>query len=301
MPNDLKLRLPEVVVPGKRLGRNINHDLRSMAYLIPETTAPATVRWERRVGPFDQGDLGSCTIQALLGLLATDPFWDTLPKEMQAALGRPDVQTALAQPLYREETRLDPFDGAWEPDDTGSDGLSSAKTGKNHQWISGYQHMTSVAAAHNAIKSAPFMSGLPWMSGMDDPTSEGVVRATGTVRGGHEWEFAGYNASTGLWECWQSWGDWAKDGVFYLPDEDYDTLLQQQGDATALVPVTQPAPTPTPPPAPGPNAMPTDQYEAARTAFYLWKRHHYSEPKTHDLMDKGDAMFAAIDAWLMRS
>jgi hypothetical protein len=275
--NNVQLRLPEVVVPDQRLGRNINHDLRSGAYLVPETSDPATVRWERRVGPFDQGNLGSCTIQALLGLLATDPFWDTLPKEMQTALGRQDVQTALAQPLYREETRLDPFAGAWEPDDTGSDGLSSAKTGRNHGWISGYQHATSVAAAHNAIKTGPFMSGLLWMNGMDNPTSEGVVHATGYVRGGHEWEFAGYNASTGLWECWQSWGDWAKGGVFYLPDEDYDALLAQQGDATALVPTSKPAPTPTPTPVPAGHSVDftDDQFTALAdwaTSPHGWRK-----------------------------
>jgi hypothetical protein len=271
---DRRLPLPEVVVPGQRLGRHINHDPRSLLYQVAPVKSGTivSVSWHRHVAPFDQGDLGSCTIQAQLGLLATDPFWDTLPKELQAALSGPNdqVQTQLAQPRYREETRLDPFDGAWEPDDTGSDGLSSAKVARAHNNISGFMTITSVDAAHNAIKDGPFMSGLLWMSGMDSPTSEGIVHATGSVRGGHEWEFAGYDAQRGLWECWQSWGDWGKGGRFYLSDDDYAKLLAQQGDATTFVPITQPAPTPAPAPTDPIASFPFKEVDAWATTEKPW-------------------------------
>lgn len=240
-------RVSEVVVPDHRLGRHVNHDPRSLAYKVAETSVPETVRWNRHVAAFNQGDLGSCTIQSLLGLLCTDPFWGTLSKDMQAKLADPSIQTNMAQPLYREVTRLDPFRGAWEPDDTGSDGLSAAKVGQQHGWDNGYQHITSVAAAHAAIKAGPFMSGLPWYSGMDSPDGQGIVRPSGYVRGGHEWVFAGYDVASGLWECWNSWSSsFAKGGRFWIGDDDYANLLNQQGDATTLVPITAPAPTPNP-------------------------------------------------------
>ena len=134
-----KTLLPEIVVPGRRLGRHVQHDPRSLAYRVGRTAEPKTVRWERRIPIFDQGNLGSCTINAQLGVLGTDPFYDLLPADVQTALHSPDVQQRLVQPLYREETKLDPFDGAWEPDDTGSDGLSAAKVAKAHGWCSGYK------------------------------------------------------------------------------------------------------------------------------------------------------------------
>jgi hypothetical protein len=245
---DRRLQLPEIVIPSQRLGRHINHDPKSLAYKVEPARAAVSVSWHRHVDPFDQGNLGSCTIQAQLGLLATDPYWDTLPKELQDALAAPNdqVQTELVYPRYREVTTLDPFDGAWEPDDTGSDGLSSAKVARAHGNISGFKAITSVESAHAAITDGPFMSGLLWMSGMDRPTSEGIVHATGSVRGGHEWEFAGYDATRGLWECWQSWGNWGKDGRFYISDDDYDKLLRQQGDSTSFVPITQEPPKPKP-------------------------------------------------------
>src|SRR5206468_2880939 len=151
----------------------------------------------------------------------------------------------------------------------------------------GYTHATSLGACYTMITKGPFAVGVSWYDGMDNPTSEGVVHATGQVRGGHEFEILNYNASTGLWEAVNSWGDsWAKGGHFYIPDADLARLLAEQGDATQLTPVNVPAPvptptpvppiptpTPTPPGPPGPNAPPMAEYEAARTAFYLWERH----------------------------
>jgi hypothetical protein len=268
---DRQLPIPEVIIPDHRLGRHINHDPQSLAYKVTPRGTPTSVKWARHVGPFDQGNLGSCTIQSLLGVLASDPFWSTLPKDLQTALGRSDIQTSLAQPLYREETRLDPFKGAWEPDDTGSDGLSAAKTGKNHGWINGYLHITSLDAAWTGIKDGPFITGVMWMSGMDYPDSEGIVHATGSVRGGHEFEVAEYDASRGLWGCWNSWtASWGKGGKFYIPDEDYQTLLKMQGDATTFVPVTAPAPTPDPTPTPTPTAFPFAQVDPWANARKPW-------------------------------
>ena len=57
------------------LGRNVNHDPRSRLYPVrlsePPTADPATtaVKWTRVAPVFDQGNLGSCTGNALVGAL----------------------------------------------------------------------------------------------------------------------------------------------------------------------------------------------------------------------------------------
>jgi hypothetical protein len=45
------------------------------------------------------------------------------------------------------------------------------RSSKNLGLISGYQHITSIDAAHTAIQTGPFITGTNWLSGMDDPDS----------------------------------------------------------------------------------------------------------------------------------
>lgn len=254
------IEIPEIRVPGKPLGRTkVNHDPESLRYAVQETAAPATVRWERRVPVFDQGNLGSCTGNAAAGVLGTDPFFTTL-----ANLN--DTE-ALAVKLYSAATKLDSDPDNYPPTDTGSDGLSVAKACKNAGYISGYQHILSLAAAHAAIQSGPFIVGANWYADMDNPDSDGLITVGGYLRGGHEFECVGYDVSTGLWEFVNSWGpNYGKEGHFFLSDADFSYLLSQQGDATTFVPLTQPAPTPTPP-APVPTPVPTPTPDPGAAPF----------------------------------
>jgi len=253
--NSVKLRLPEVVVPGKRLGRHLNHDRRSMAYAVHESV-PQTTTWKRITPVLDQGELGSCVGNAMTGILGSDVFYDTVPKQVS-------LDEAYAVKIYSLATQLDTYPGQYPPDDTGSDGLSGAKAVKQDEMCNGYLHATSLSACYTLIKNGPFAVGLSWYSGMDDPTSEGVVHATGIVRGGHEFEILNYNASYGLWEAVNSWSDsWGKGGHFFIPDADFAALLAEQGDATQLVPLSMPVPVPHPVPV-GKTVTFTDEQHAA--------------------------------------
>jgi hypothetical protein len=222
MPRTL---LPEIVVPGRRLGRHLNHDPRSLAYRVGRTAEPKTVRWERRIPILDQGNLGACTGFATVGVLGTEPFYSSLP------IWADTVPSALAKLIYSDATKIDPFDGAWEPDDTGSDGLSVAKVATTRALISGYQHITSIGEAHAAIQAGPFIVGSLWMSDMDSPTSEGIVTVGGQPRGGHEYECLGYDAARDLWEFANSWSiDFGDQGRFRMDTASLTWLLGQQGD-----------------------------------------------------------------------
>jgi hypothetical protein len=264
VPNSLRLRLPEVVVPGKRLGRHVAHDPRSLRYLVAETSTPASASWDSRIPILDQGNLGSCTGNATVGELGTEPFFDTVPKGVK-------LDEAFAVKIYSLATQLDDYPGQYPPNDDGSDGLSAAKAAQQDGLASGYVHAISLAGLHAMIQSGPFAVGVSWYSDMDNPSSQGVVKVGGQVRGGHELCVVGYDSSSNLWKVRNSWGpSWAKGGYCFWSDDDMARLLADQGDATQLVAITQPAPTPTPPPAPG--NVPGDDVTAwaLRVASHVW-------------------------------
>lgn len=230
-----RYRIPEVVVPGRPLGRHVNHDPRSLAYKVVPDGTVQTARWERRTPVLDQGDVGSCTGNAACGVLGTDPFYTP------GFIG--DETEAVT--LYSSATVLDPYQGTYPPDDTGSDGLSVAKACKAAGLISGYTHITSITAALTAIQTGPFIVGTEWLSSMDDPDGSGYVTVTGTVRGGHEYECVGYDAGRDLWEFVNSWGTgFGVAGHFYYSSASFTKLLASDGDATVFTPVTVPAPVP---------------------------------------------------------
>jgi hypothetical protein len=125
------------------------------------------------------------------------------------------------------------------------------------------------------------------MSGMDSPDKNGLVHATGSIRGGHEYECVGWSLENQLWEFCNSWSDsWGVKGHFFYSTNDLTKLLAAQGDATQLQPLTAPAPTPTPtPPTPSVEWPPLDAYNT-------FKAHPYSVTKRQSFIKTADAWLA---------
>lgn len=138
---------------GGRLGRHVELDPRSRAFAVPAAADTITKVRHRRYGILDQGDLGSCTGNAITGCLNTLPLHIT---------GTHLKTEADAVRLYSEATRLDSFQGAYPPEDTGSSGLAACKAAKNEGLISGYRHAFSVEAALTALMSGPVITGVNW-------------------------------------------------------------------------------------------------------------------------------------------
>lgn len=230
---------------ARRLGRHVNHDPRSLRYLHRGATLPTSdVRWTRTVPAFDQGNVGSCTGNALEGVLATAPFTTAGTVYDEAA----------ALNLYHYATTLDPYPGNYPPDDTGSDGVSVCQAAKKLGLISGYTHATSLAAALNALVAGPIITGVKWYNSMFDPRPDGqvVVDPASGLAGGHEFEVSGLEVATRRIWCWNSWGPgWGVFGAFYLTWDAWSSLLDDDGDATVPVPITVAPPAPTPAPGPG--------------------------------------------------
>ena len=128
-----------------RLGRHVEHDPQSRAFSAG-TAAIKTVTYQRHGSAFDQGDLGSCTGNAMAGVLMTDPFW---------VRGR-NLTEADAVALYKAATKLDDIPGKSPPDDTGSSG----------------DHVESRATFIDAVIDEHLAFGEPFSRGAHVPVEE---------------------------------------------------------------------------------------------------------------------------------
>jgi hypothetical protein len=191
------------------------------------------------MGPvLDQGQVGSCTANAALGLLMTKPF----------STGRTwTEEDALV--LYHEETVLDESEipGVYPPTDTGSSGLYAMKALQNRGLITNYLHAFSLDAALTALSNGPIAVGSIWLQSMFTPDKSGFISVNrrSQVAGGHEYVVDGYDPIKNAVRMTNSWGtSWGKSGQAWLAVPDFGYLLSQQGD------VVQPTVAVAPPPDP---------------------------------------------------
>lgn len=272
--------IPEVAVAGRPLGRHVRHDSRSLNYRVEPVAAPVSVEWNRRTPTLDQASTSACTGNAMVGCLGTEPFYSSLTAKLQAGL-KLDESEALS--VYALATSLDSYAGTFTypppgGQDTGSDGLSVMQAAKSPQFelISGYTHALSIDDVIAGLQKGPGITGTNWLTDMDNPSNEGIIKYSGSIRGGHEYEVWKVDLERGLIWFWNSWGDpFGLGGRFAMSLEDYAKALKDQGDATFPIPITQPAPVPTPtppgPPAPAPTPpgppSPDDPRAAADAAY----------------------------------
>lgn len=257
-------------VPLVGFGRNINHDPRSRAYRAARR-APVLVEdaeWMPRIPAMNQGALGRCVPTAGTAMLTCAPFWDTLEPALQRTLLDPVQREAWAVQAYRDVTRLDPFLGAWEPEDTGSDGLSLWRLWRDRGLAGGSEHVMSLEDAHSAIQKGPVLLGISWLANMDNVRSDGTVAVSGANRGGHEVLCYRYEKARDLWWCRNSWGsDWGRRGDFAFDSAGYQRLMDLQADGVAMLPATAPAPVPDLEDAPFPFG-PMDAWAKAKKVWW---------------------------------
>jgi hypothetical protein len=273
-----------------RLGRHVRHDDRSRAFAYPTAGLTLTsAKHTRRIPVLDQGQLGSCTGNAGIGALGTDPYFETLvdPGAVRGTPGsRYSFDEAGAVALYSAATKLDDAPGSYPPDDTGSDGLSVAKALKTAGEISGYQHTFTLTDALLALGKTPVITGVSWHEDMFQPDSDGRVHITGALAGGHEFVVDEIDVETERVWFTNSWGtSWGVNGRAYLTFDDWGRLLADQGDVTVFTPLTQPAPTPTP-------APPADPDQALAAIAHPWVLEH------HTAVGGNNHMASALKAWL---
>lgn len=224
--------LVEQKVEGKPLGRHVEHDPRSWEFQVEpvDMATIGAVSWHRRGASFNQGDLGSCTGNALCGVMNTAPFQPTEPHLMTEA---------DAVSVYEAATLVDAIEGSYPPDDTGSSGLAVCKVAKSRGWIKGYRHAMGITQALSALQAGPVITGIPWFEGFDSPDADGMIEIAGQVRGGHELEVISFApvpggvVLDGVIELPNSWGaHWGLHGRCRMTARTWSQCLEQRGDVT---------------------------------------------------------------------
>lgn len=231
-----------------RLKRSVYHDSRSRNFAF--NTSALTIKsaiHERFINILDQGDVGSCTGNAGIGALATNPLHITMSLESKYSLD----QTGAVR-LYSDAQSLD-GKGVYPPNDFGSYGLSIAKVLKSAKIISNYQHTFSLDDALKALTVYPILVGMNWYTGMFTPDTDGRVHLKGSLAGGHEVMAREIDAVNKRVWFDNSWGiDWGKKGRFYLTFADFQTILKRRGDVIVLLPLSTASPSPL---SPSPDAL----------------------------------------------
>lgn len=235
MPEILTKTIPEHRVEGKPLGRHVVHDPRSLNFAASQAKAIRNVSHGYHGLPLNQ-TRGSCTAEALVGSLDSDP--DYAVKGLSVPLTQKD-----ADALYDEEIILEGGDPS--VDDPGGSGLMVCKAAKRMGLIRRYESAFGLDHALKALVIRPTITGVNWYEGYDSPDANGVVRIAGGIRGGHEFVLLEIILEKRLVGAMQSWGPrWgvakyggsAGGGRFYIRFDDFDRLLHEQGDCTVPLP-----------------------------------------------------------------
>jgi hypothetical protein len=219
-----KAHLPEQIKAGMRLGRHVEHDPRSREFAAKRAPQIESVKHQATGLPLNQGEIGSCTANALCGALDSAPDFT----------GSTPLTEHDAVQLYELETKLE--GQPYPPNDPGGSGLMVCKAAKQLGLLSSYQHAFGLQQALEALMLRPVITGIKWYSSFDSPDpATGLVKldSASTVRGGHEIVADEIDASNKLVWFWNSWGtQYGLGGRFCMAWDTWGTLLEEQGDVT---------------------------------------------------------------------
>lgn len=213
------------------LGRLLHHDPQNKQHralvMPPPRSALPNVSWYTR-DVYDQGQTSSCTAQAAVGLLRTNPFrrnlteWSTL-----------DTQDER-QSLYREAQKNDPWDGEnYEGTSTDAPFKVLRERGAitGWRWLFGEEEMREFVTWYG-----PVSVGTTWTSGMFEPNPlTGYITPTGMSAGGHAYRIINYNAKREAYRLVNSWGrGWGQYGRAWIKRQDMAALLEDQGEVVTI-------------------------------------------------------------------
>jgi len=229
------------------LGRIVEHDERSRGYALPESDLSKlkSKRWARHVPIFDQGAIGSCTGNSMLGALGTSTHFEALK-----TLGKsPEYSQATAIDIYSSATKIDGFKDEYPPVDRGSSGLAVSKIAKERGWIDSYLHAFTFNAVCTALQEGPAICGIPWYNSFMNPVKgECILKGERTkgVHAGHQILLDEIDVDNQRIWFTNSWGSlWGIGGRAYFSFDTLKELLGMQGDVTYFVPITEAGPTET--------------------------------------------------------
>lgn len=190
----------------------------------PTPTPPQTtdVVWKNAT-QLDQGDYGTCVGNGWAHWGNADPVNDAYAEKD-------------ARAIYYDATV---FDGS--PDDPDKSGggqqgatvRSGAKAMQKRARNSAYAQAANVAEVKSWVREkGPVVVGTDWLADMFNPDSNGYIKPTGAVEGGHCYLLVGDLASEGAFLFQNSWGNsWGQNGYFKMKYADFQKLLGGDGEA----------------------------------------------------------------------
>lgn len=102
---------------------------------------------------------------------------------------------------------------------------------KEYRWA-----FTLEEVIDTVTRVGPVVMGTNWYSDMFYPDHRGRIKVGGSMAGGHAWLIDGANRKQGLIRAKNSWGrKWGVQGRFWLPFEDLERLINEQGEACIAV------------------------------------------------------------------
>lgn len=140
------------------------------------------------------------------------------------------ITNTSARKLYKLAQTLDEWPGE---NYSGTSVLAGAKAVSSQGFMSEYRWAFGIDDLILAVGHAgPAVIGLKWWDGMWNVDSQGFVRATGTVVGGHAILCIGVNVTKRYFILHNSWGKtWGVNGECKVSFDDMDKLLKDQGEA----------------------------------------------------------------------
>lgn len=213
------------------LGRHVQHDPASRGFMARMVSIPRTVLWAHNAPVLNQGNIGSCTGQAMAQCLNTEKFNSS---RKGAYLTEDD-----AIGLYSTASFLDNIEGGYLPTDTGSTGLAVAKAAQQRGFITSYSHAFGFDQMIASLQASPVIVGTNWYKSFYEPDSKGVITFDGgTAMGGHEYLVLGVDMEEKFVTCLNSWGpEWSTQGRFRVSFEDFTRLLSEDGDVCVPTPL----------------------------------------------------------------
>jgi hypothetical protein len=198
-----------------------------LSQIAPPPVPYGDVIWADTEPVLDQGDYGTCVGNGFA------QWGNTLPVDDK-------FSEADARAIYYEATILD-----GEPDNPDSTGggqqgatvRSGAKAMVNRKRMGSYAFAASIDEVVTWLTTkGPVVFGTDWTADMFNPDSNGYIKPTGAVEGGHCFLARGFLSSEGAILFRNSWGaSWGLKGDFKMKLADAKALFASQGEAVAAL------------------------------------------------------------------
>lgn len=190
-----------------------------MRTLLPFTTDKKFKYWNPSGWWGDQGNYPHCVGYAWAHFIDDGPI---VHKKEGA-----EIDPVL---IYTEAQKIDEWEGE---NYAGTSVRAGAKVLQGMGHIGMYTWAFDLETLVNAVlTTSPVVVGTNWYRGMFYPNGEGIIKPNGQLDGGHAYLINGVNVNKAMFRIKNSWSKkWGKKGHAYISFDDFDKLLQQDGEA----------------------------------------------------------------------